>query len=195
MSDFGALKGLNDVVKQFIGNPNLFKKLYDDKNFIDFKIPKNNETKIETFEQKNESENINKNQESVKLKNKFNNIDLIEIKPILDNFEKFTDNDKAFIYNLCTNEKYKIPLTEKVKLLLISGEVNNVDIYEFSKDFDTFYSKVNKGIDYSNSNKKTLSFVEQFIEKIYFLNLKDTNEILASIRFNFISANKKALIT
>lgn len=200
--DLGALQGLMEVDRLFRNHSRLFEMMFNLNDFSDFEI-KEYEIDLDNtpiFKKLHKrlyphlyviEEQLKK--ERIISKDKLTNAELIDLKPIIDNIEKFTDNDKAFIYNLCLNEKYKIPMTEKVKLLLIAGEVHEINIYQFSKNFDTFYSKANKGIDYSSSINKTLSFLEQFIEKLSFFNLKETNEILTSLRINIIFENKRVL--
>ncbi|MDO8315913.1 MAG: hypothetical protein Q7T12_00120 [Flavobacterium sp.] len=102
-----------------------------------------------------------------------------------DQIAKFEDNEKALLLSFCVRPEYNLPSTEKIKLILISGSINNdYSIFEEAANKNTLYNDINKGINRNMSKKNKIILVAKTLEKIKIFNLDKTNETLKSIETN-----------
>lgn len=102
-----------------------------------------------------------------------------------EQISKFDDNEKALLLSLCIREEYNLHNTEKIKLILIGGSINNDHkIFEEVANNNSLYNKINKGIKYYTGLKIKLKLIETTLEKIKIFNLPITTEILKSIKNN-----------
>jgi hypothetical protein len=91
---------------------------------------------------------------------------------------EFELDEKLLILNLCLVDKNEIPDTEKIKLIILMGEINDFTIFEESSSINNLYSKVNKGIDRKGSIPNILNLINNILLKIEPFELTITNQRL-----------------
>lgn len=117
--------------------------------------------------------------EKILKNNEIKNIHTIKIIKSINNFN---DTDKAFLIHLCLKEKTNIPLTEKTKLLLISKNLEDYSIFYEPANENTFYIKINKGLEYLKNKNLKIEFLNSLIEKLGHFDLPSTIKEVISIR-------------
>lgn len=102
-----------------------------------------------------------------------------------DQITKFEDNEKALLLSFCIRSEYNLPTTEKIKLILICGSINNdYTIFEEQANKNSLYNDINKGINKKISLLTKKKLVATTIEKVKIFKLTKTNETLKSIENN-----------
>jgi hypothetical protein len=188
MNDFGALNGLNDVIENFVNNPNLFVKMYDDNNFRNFKIPKNNIV----FQSKSKNKIVQDNNKSQELKDKINGED-----------DNLNGEEKAFLFHImCAalsekNEEKKesvifnLPFTELIRLNTI---IDFKDKYCFGKNFgdSNNYKILTKGINHFEKTER-ITFLSTLVTNIKNYQLPKTTKYINTILYkeHYKSKNMK----
>ena len=107
------------------------------------------------------------------------------------NKQVFDLNEQALILNLCLEDKNSIPLTEKTKLLILIGEINEEKIFNEDSSINNFYKKVNEGCQRRGSISNMIKVIESIIIKTepYFLNI--TKQTLNTHKAKLISEEKR----
>ena len=121
------------------------------------------------------------------IKEEFKNISP-KIKKNSSDIEKFTatfsDNDKIILLHLSLNFANNIPMTERIKLIILTGSIADHSIFTEKSDNNTFYKKVNQGLKYRFSDTEKKLSVDNILSVIEGLNLPITENLLKSIKRN-----------
>jgi len=124
----------------------------------------------------NNSPNKSQKNTGISSKNEIYNIEL-------------TIDEKAMLLHICLVDKEPIPLTEKIKLICIIGEIEDDSLFVKSSAQSTFYQKVKTGI-YRNGSKTTLlELVNQLLEKIQNIEIESIKKRLR--HYKLIIKNNK----
>ncbi|WP_445457728.1 hypothetical protein [Flavobacterium sp. HNIBRBA15423] len=115
------------------------------------------------------------------------------IKQIKNNQKKhdFNVDEQALLLNLCIADDNSIPTTEKIKLLILIGEIKDKSIFEGSSASNLFYQKVNKGVFRKGSSKIMLSIVDNVLNKIENIELNITKQRLIKHRITLVNEQNK----
>lgn len=176
LSDFGALKGLIDVVKNYQVNLNQYKQMYDENDFNNFKIPKNNIV----FQSKSKNKIVQDNNKSQELKTQIN-----------DEFNNLKEDEKAYLFHIMcvalSEEKevekesvlFNLPYTELIRLNTI---VDFKDKYCFGKNFrdSNNYKILTKGINHFEKNER-ITFLSNLVINIKNYQLPKTTKYINTI--------------
>jgi hypothetical protein len=101
----------------------------------------------------------------------------------------FDSNEQALVLNLCLSDKNNIPLTEKVKLLIMIGKIKDESIFNESAANNNFYNKVAQGTSRKGSTETMLELIARIKIKIDENTLKLTTQRL-NILENTIKAEQ-----
>jgi hypothetical protein len=176
LSDFGALKGLIDVVKNYQVNLNQYKQMYDENDFSNFKIPKNQILFQNTLIGKTPLEQYKKE----KLKTQIN-----------DEFNNLKEDEKAYLFHIMcdalSKEKevekesvhFNLPYTELIRLNTI---IDFKDKYCFEKNFrdSNNYKILTKGINHFEKNER-ITFLSNLVTNIKNYQLPKTTKYINTI--------------
>jgi hypothetical protein len=99
----------------------------------------------------------------------------------------FEIDEQALVLNLCLADKNSIPLTEKIKLLILIGEIKDKTIFSEDITNNQFYHKANKGIYRRGSTKTMIENINSILNKIENEELNITNQTLKKHRTTLIS--------
>ncbi len=103
-----------------------------------------------------------------------------------DQIAKFEDNEKALLFSFCVRPEYNLPTTEKIKLILICGSINNdYTIFEQQANKNSLYNDITKPLKINTSLDTKKKIVVSTIEKIKLFKLDKTNETLKSIENSY----------
>ncbi|NDP22966.1 MAG: hypothetical protein GZ091_18085 [Paludibacter sp.] len=107
-------------------------------------------------------------------------------KSIIDKIKStFDENEKILLLNLAFFQGDKIEKTEKLKLILLIGELTDYSLFEGLAKNSTFYKKVSAGIDhYGKKNQEV--YLDSILLKIETLELKITKGFLRKLKSNSI---------
>lgn len=176
LSDFGALKGLIDVVKNYKNNLEQYNKMYDDNNFRNFKIPKN----TIAFQIKSKNKIVQDNNKSQELKDQVNG-----------EYNNLNGEEKAFLFHImCAalsekNEEknesviFNLPYTELIRLNTI---IDFKDKYCFGKNFgdSNNYKILTKGINHFEKIER-ITFLSTLLTNIKNYQLPKTTKYINTI--------------
>lgn len=99
----------------------------------------------------------------------------------------FEIDEQALVLNLCLADKNSIPLTEKIKLLILIGEIKDKTIFSEDITNNQFYHKANKGIYRRGSTKTMIENINSILNKIENEELNITNQTLKKHRTTLIT--------
>ena len=99
----------------------------------------------------------------------------------------FEIDEQALVLNLCLADKNSIPLTEKIKLLILIGEIKDKTIFAEDISSNQFYHKANKGIYRRGSSKTMIENINSILNKIENEELNITNQTLKKHKTTLIS--------
>lgn len=191
--DLATYYSETNLYRIFRNQYGLYDLIYKSEDFSRFKI-KEYETEIENTDIFNYYNNL-VYPKSEKLLNK----DLINLKTekskkVNLNIKKqdFELDEQLLILNLCLVDKNSIPLTEKVKLIVLLGEINDDSIFNEPSSTNNVYQKVNKGINRKGSTEKMLNMIENIIIKIEPFDLNITHQRLKKHKSTLISEQNNA---
>lgn len=102
----------------------------------------------------------------------------------------FEIDEQGLIMNLCLADKNDIPLTEKIKLHILIGEIKDKSLLQGSSANNNFYQKVNKGIDRKGSKSNMVDTIESLLIKIDGYDLNITIQTLKKHKRTLISEQK-----
>lgn len=105
--------------------------------------------------------------------------------------QDFDIDEQLLILNLCLVDNNAIPLTEKIKLLTLIGELKDKSIFIEQSSKNTAYSKVNKGILRKGSVSTMILIIDNIQIKIEKYILPLTQQTLKKHRSTLISEQKK----
>lgn len=103
----------------------------------------------------------------------------------------FEIDEQALVLNLCLADKNSIPLTEKIKLLILIGEIKDKTIFAEDISSNQFYHKANKGIYRRGSSKTMIENINSILKKIENEELNITNQTLKKHKTTLISEQNK----
>ena len=172
LSDFGALKGLIDVVKNYKNNLDQYNKMYDDNNFRNFKIPKHNIIIQNT--------SINKTPQEPETKSQING-----------DSNNLQGDEKAFLFHImcvALGEKkeekkesvlFNLPYTELIRL---NSLIDFKDKYCFGKNFrdSNNYKILSKGINHFEKTER-ITFLSTLVTNIKNYQLPKTTKYINTI--------------
>lgn len=93
----------------------------------------------------------------------------------------FDENEKIILLHLTIFQGDKIEKTEKLKLILLTGELTDYSIFEGPAKDSTFYKKISAGINHYGK-KSQIKYLDSILNKIETLELKTTKEQLRSLK-------------
>ena len=99
----------------------------------------------------------------------------------------FEIDEQALVLNLCLADKNSIPLTEKIKLLILIGEIKDKTIFAEDISSNQFYHKANKGIYRRGSSRTMIENINSILNKIENEELNITNQTLKKHKTTLIS--------
>lgn len=191
--DLATYYSETNIYRIFRNQHSLYDLIYKSENFSKFEIQEY-ETEIENTEIFDYFHNL-VYPKSEKLLNK----DLINLKTekskkVNLNIKKqdFELDEQLLILNLCLVDKNSIPLTEKIKLIILIGEINDNSIFIEKPSINNLYHKVNKGVDRKGSIENKLNMIENIIIKIEPFDLGITHQTLKKHKSTLISEQNRA---
>lgn len=78
----------------------------------------------------------------------------------------FELDEKLLLLHYCLIDKYGIPLTEKAKLIVLLGQIEDSDLFDKSSDSSNSYKKISLGYDRPGSKINTQILIEKIINKL-----------------------------
>ncbi|MCO6164506.1 hypothetical protein [Flavobacterium sp. NRK F7] len=115
-----------------------------------------------------------------------------EVKKVSDyEIHDFDINEQALLLNLCLSDKNSIPLTEKIKILILIGEIKDKSIFEVSPSINPFYNKVNKGILRKGSIQTMIDIVDIIFKKFDDYDLNITKQRLKIHKTTLLNEQNK----
>lgn len=102
----------------------------------------------------------------------------------------FNEDEKTILLNLALFEKNIIDRTEKLKLIILTGELTDYSLFEGLAKNSTFYKKVSTGINHFGKKKQIL-LLDNIINKIESLELNATKDQLKSLKTTIIKDMQK----
>jgi len=194
--DLGTLYALNEVNRLFRNNSRLFEMMFELNDFKDFEIKEYQMVLDNTptfrklckrqYPEREIDKKIIRNEDTVSyIDSKFsllNNEEKILLLNIIYNaFTKNVDNDKP----------NKITLTDFARVIYLTKDSIDINIFDKNYANKGFYKKLNNGIIYSESLETRNKLISSLLEKIEILNLKSLREHIESIKTTTIGNNKK----
>jgi hypothetical protein len=194
--DLASLHALKEISRLFNNHSKLFEMMFELNDFKNFEIKEYQMVLDNTptfrklckrlYPEREIDKKIIKNENAVSyIHPKYsllNNEEKILLLNIMFNaFTKNVDNDKP----------NKITLTDFARVLYLTKD--SVDINIFDKNYASkgFYKKLNNGIVYSESLETRNKLISSLLKKIEILNLKSLIEHIESIKTTTIGNNKK----
>ncbi|MFV8441867.1 hypothetical protein [Flavobacterium sp. LB2P44] len=186
LSDFGALKGLIDVVKKFQENSNQYQKMYEENNFSNFKIPKRNIIIQNTP--------INLTPPEPKLKSQING-----------DYNNLKEDQKAFLFHImcvALSEKKEVKKEEKeesvlfnlpyTELIRLNSLIDFIDKYCFEKNFrdSNNYKILTKGLNHFEKTERII-FLLTLVDNIKIYQLPKTTKYIKTILNNEHNKSEK----
>jgi hypothetical protein len=89
-------------------------------------------------------------------------------------------------------DKNEIPVTEKVKLIILIGEIKDDTIFKESSAKNLAYQKISKGIMRKGSAYTMIAIIDNILIKIEKYDLNITNQTLKKQRAKLIIEQKQA---
>lgn len=105
--------------------------------------------------------------------------------------QTFEIDEQLLILNLCLSDKNSIPLTEKIKLIILIGDIKDDSILYESSSNNNVYQKVNKGILRRGSSNTMIDTIDNIKIKIDEFDLVHTKQTLKKHRTLLISEQKE----
>ena len=105
--------------------------------------------------------------------------------------QTFEIDEQLLILNLCLSDKNSIPLTEKIKLIILIGEIKDDSILYESSSNNNVYQKVNKGILRRGSSNTMIDTIDSIKIQIDEFDLVHTKQTLKKHRTTLISEQKE----
>ena len=192
--DLALLHAKNEVFHLFRQQSSLYQMMYLLKDFTDFEIKyydmvleqapiykKLNKIlyppKQEPNSLKNHGQNVNLDESQLDTKN----LKLYET--INFNISKFSDDEKIFLLHLYKTTRISIPWTEYAKLMIITGGLKDLSIFDEGSVNNRFYDKLNKGIDYYGKSTQR-EFINQIMEKMKPFALSNVDKAISIIKIS-----------
>jgi hypothetical protein len=127
------------------------------------------------------------NNSITKTSDELKNNDSTAKKPLINttifNISKFSDDEKIFLLHVYKSTKLNIPWTEYAKLMIITGGLKDLSIFDEGSVNNRFYDKLNKGIDYYGKSTQR-DFINQIIEKMEPFGLSNINKAISIIKIS-----------
>ena len=105
--------------------------------------------------------------------------------------QTFEVDEQLLNLNLCLSDKNSIPLTEKIKLIILIGEIKDDSILYESSSNNNVYQKVNKGILRRGSSNTMIDTIDSIKIKIDEFDLIHTKQTLKKHKTSLISEQKE----
>ena len=181
--DFATYNSENDTYRIFRNHNLLFDLIYKSEDFSKFEI-KEYDTILENTEIFNYYRSlVYPESKEIKESSIDKSIEISKEKYKHD----FEIDEQALVLNLCLADKNSIPLTEKIKLLILIGEIKDKTIFAEDISSNQFYHKANKGIHRKGSFKTMIENINSILNKIENEELNITNQTLKKHRTTLIS--------
>ena len=187
IADLGVYKAMNEVNRVFRNHASLFIMMYELEDLSEFDL-KENEDNI----------SLEDTPLFIKLRRRlYPKNELILEKPrAMRNTKKLIQeyelDEQLLILNLCLVDKNEIPLTEKLKLLILIGEIKDKTIFNESSSNSLIYSKVNKGVLRKGSPTSMINLIENTLIKIDGFELNITKQTLRKHKTTLISEQNQS---
>lgn len=197
--DLAIIDSLRQVTIHLAGNSNYYRLIYEQDRYDYFYFQDLIDIKYESSLEYNEMmdkkdpnrikerKTLSKVKDSSKSAKEDSGISIPDHEDWSKIIQDFNDDERALIINVFYEELNKrsshieITLTQLTKLMKIAGEFSDLSIFYEKSVSNTFYHKVNKGVDYYKGNGR-LKLVESTIEKLQILNLNFISDALISKR-------------
>ncbi len=187
VADLGVYKAINEANRLFRNHASLFKMMYELKDFSEFDLKENDDNigledtalfvklRLRLYPQN----------EAIVEKTKAK----INTKILLQEYEL---DEQLLILNLCLVDKNEIPLTEKIKLLILIGEIKDKTIFNALSSASLIYAKVNKGVLRKGSPISMINLIENTLIKIDGFKLNITKQTLRKHKLTLISEQNQS---
>jgi hypothetical protein len=194
--DLGALNGLTEVNRLFSNHSRLFEMMFKLNDFSDFEIKEFEIELDNTHIFKKLHKRLYPQSKSV-IKAQKTEVSISDIDPkftLLNNDEKILLIHiiyNAFFKNNKIDNHSKIDLTDFARVIYLTKDCVESNIFDKNYSSKTFYKKLNEGIIYSDSLDKRSKLITSLLEKIDILNLKSIKEHIESIKTTTLKTKKK----
>lgn len=194
--DLGALYGLTEVDRLFSNHSRLFEMMFELNDFSDFEIKEFEIELDNTHIFKKLHKRLYPQSKSV-IKAQKTEVSISDIDPkftLLNNDEKILLIHiiyNAFFKNNKIDNHSKIDLTDFARVIYLTKDCVESNIFDKNYSSKTFYKKLNEGIIYSDSLDKRSKLITSLLEKIDILNLKSIKEHIESIKTTTLKTKKK----
>lgn len=194
--DLGALYGLTEVDRLFSNHSRLFEMMFKLNDFSDFEIKEFEIELDNTHIFKKLHKRLYPQSKSV-IKAQKTEVSISDIDPkftLLNNDEKILLLHiiyNAFFKNNKIDNHSKIDLTDFARVIYLTKDCIESNIFDKNYASKTFYKKLNEGIIYSDSLDKRSKLITSLLQKIDILNLKSIKEHIESIKTTTLKTNKK----
>lgn len=192
----GSIKALKVVALVFSNNSKLFEMMFILNDFSGFEIKEYHMILNYTPLFKELHNRLYPQEESI-AKAKKNQTSISDIDPkftLLNNDEKIVLLNiiyNTFLKNNNIDNTPKIDLTDFARVIYLTQDCIELNIFDKNYASKTFYKKLNEGIIYSDSLDKRSKLITDLLEKIEILNLKSIKEHIESIKTTTLKNNKK----
>lgn len=192
----GTIKALKKVANLFSNNSRLFEMMFILNDFKGFELAEYPMILDNTPLFKKLHTRLYPQQKS-KAETKKNQTSTSDIDPI---FTLLNNDEKIILLHIVYNtyfkdnlidKKPKIDLTEFARIIYLTKESIDVNIFDKNYASRTFYKKLNEGIIYSDSLDKRSDLITSLLEKIEILNLNSIKGLINSQKTTTIKKNKK----
>jgi hypothetical protein len=152
-----------EVYQLFANNQNLFNLIHKSKDYSKFEIKEYDKILEQTDIYIYYDKILHPDRYIIGYRNEKKNNKVLE--KSISNFEFETD-EQALILNLCLVDRNSIPITEKVRLLILIGKISDDSILIDSSSDNDFYQKVNKGILKKGSTQNKIILLNNILLKL-----------------------------
>ena len=186
IQEIAAFDAKIEAYRLFSTNYKLFEMIYESEDYSRFEIRDYNEVLEDTdiFNYYDKIAHPYRYQISTKdKKNKNKNLE-----KSTSNFEFETD-EQALILNFCLVDKNSIPLTEKIRLLILIGKIDDESILKDASSDNDFYQKISNGIHRRGSIQNRIILMDNILLKIEGQKLERTIQTIR--RYKIILQNEQ----
>jgi hypothetical protein len=194
--DLGALYGLTEVDRLFSNHSRLFEMMFKLNDFSDFEIKEFEIELDNTHIFKKLHKRLYPQSKSV-IKAQKTEVSISDIDP---KFTLLNNDEKILLIHIIYNAFFKknkidnhskIDLTDFARVIYLTKDCVESNIFDKNYSSKTFYKKLNEGIIYSDSLDKRSKLITSLLEKIDILNLKSIKEHIESIKTTTLKTKKK----
>lgn len=196
IGDLGTLNALNEVNRLFRNNSRLFEMMFGLNDFKDFEIKEYQMVLDNTPIFKKLHKRLYPETKSDKKATKLE----VPISDIDPRFTLLNNDEKILLLHIIHNTFFKnnkidnhpkIDLTDFARVIYLTKDCVESNIFDKNYASKTFYKRLNEGIIYSDSLDKRNKLISSLLEKIDALNLKSIYDHIDSIKTSTIRNNKK----